>query len=222
LPQPGARDYEAQQVGQYEGLLQSIDRFQLGRFDVERSAGGNPSWNNGVNYRRLLTQSVSADQVRALYRHAGLDLHADFNRLNATATITPDVTALRWLTRTSTLSGRLAMPVLTIHTTNDPLVPAQHEEEYAEDVRGAADSRLLRQAYTDHPGHCTFTPAELVAGLETIRARIDRGHWGSTASPSSLQALAESLDLGPAAFIRFHPGEFLGDRNPPRQTYSAA
>jgi pimeloyl-ACP methyl ester carboxylesterase len=218
LPRPGARDYEAQQVGQYEGLLQSIDRFQLGRFDVEQSAGGNPSWNEGVDYRRLLTRSINDAQVRALYRQAGLDLRADLDRLTATADITPDRAALGWLSRTSTLSGRLAMPVLTIHTTNDPLVPAQHEQEYAEDVRGASDQRLLRQAYTDHPGHCTFTPAELVAGVETVRMRIESGRWVSSTTAANLQARAESLDLGPAAFVRFHTGEFLGDRIPPRSS----
>jgi hypothetical protein len=119
---------------------------------------------------------------------------------------------VQWLTDTSTVNGSLPMPVLTIHTTNDPLVAVQHEEEYAEDVRQAGDRRLLRQAYTDHPGHCTFTPAEFVTGVETIRTRIETGHWGNLATPRHMQEFAESLGLGEAAFVRYQPGEFLSDR----------
>jgi pimeloyl-ACP methyl ester carboxylesterase len=222
LPKPAEDDYAAQEVGQYNGLLASLFRFQTGRFDVEQTAGGNPSWNVGVDYRRLLSRSDHAAQVRSLYRGAGLDLHADLRLLTRTADVAPDVDAVRRLGRTSTLSGRLEMPVLTLHTTNDELVPVQHEEEYGEDVRQAGDRRLLRQAYVDHPGHCTFTPAELVAGVETIAARIETGRWGSTTTPQRLQALAESLGLGDAAFVRFRPGEFLADRPLPRRVRHAA
>jgi hypothetical protein len=114
------------------------------------------------------------------------------------------------------------MPVLTLHTTNDPLVPVQHEEEYAEDVRQAGDSRLLRQAYVDHPGHCTFTVAEIVAAVETIQRRIETGYWGASTAAERMQALAESFGLGDAAFVRFHPGEFLADRPLPRQLRQAS
>lgn len=210
LPKPAADDYAAQEVGQFNGMVQDLFLFETGRFDVEQSAGGNPSWNVGVNYRRQLAQSDHVSQVRTLYRQAGLDLRADLTRLTRSADVRPDQVAFRWLQRTSTLSGRLEMPVLTLHTTNDDLVPVQHEQEYAEDVRQAGDARLLRQAYTDHAGHCAFTPAELVAGVETVSRRIDTGRWGRTTTPEQLQALAESI--GEAAFVRFRPGEFLGDR----------
>jgi pimeloyl-ACP methyl ester carboxylesterase len=222
LPKPAAHDYPAQEVGQYNGLLASLFRFETGRFDVEQSAGGNFSWNVGVDYRRLLAQSDHADQVRSLYRQAGLDLHADLDLLTRTADVAPDPGAVEWVARTSTLSGHLEMPVLTMHTTNDQLVPVQHEEEYAEDVRQAGDNRLLRQAYVDHPGHCTFTVAEFVAGVETIRTRIEIGRWDALATPRRLQALAESLGLGDAAFVRFRPGEFLGDRPLPGEHRRAA
>jgi pimeloyl-ACP methyl ester carboxylesterase len=211
LPEPAADDYAAQQVAQFNGLVQDLFRFQTGRFDVEQSAGGNPSGNVGVDYRRQLARSDHAAQVRSLYRQAGLDLRAELTRLTRSANVRPDPAAVRWLSRTSTLSGRLEMPVLTLHTTSDDLVPVQHEEEYAEDVRHHGAQGLLRQAYTAHAGHCTFTPAELVAGVESISLRIETGRWGSTA-PEHLQALAESLGLGAAAFARFRPGEFLGDR----------
>jgi hypothetical protein len=174
-------------------MLASLFAFETGRFDVEQSSGGNPSWNVGVDYRRLLAQLDNADQVRSLYQAAGLDLRTDLRVLTRTADEAPDLDAVARLRRTSTLSGRLEMPVLTIHTTDDELVPVQHEEEYAEDVRQAGDRRLLRQTYVDRPGHCTFTPAELVAGVETIAARVETGRCGSSTRPQRLQASPSPL-----------------------------
>jgi homoserine acetyltransferase len=116
---------------------------------------------------------------------------------------------------TSTLTGRLDMPVLTLHTTDDGLVPVQHEEEYADDVHDRGSAGLLRQAYADHPGHCTFTTAELVAAVVTMDKRIETGRWAGRADPHRMQRLADSLGLGSAAFVRFRPPEFLGDRPAP-------
>ncbi|MDT7784521.1 MAG: hypothetical protein QOF58_2940, partial [Pseudonocardiales bacterium] len=130
---------------------------------------------------------------------------------------TVDPAAYRWMARTSTVDGRPDMPVLTLHTTDDPLVPVQHEEEYAEDVRDGGSAALLRQAYTDHAGHCAFTTAELVAAVITMEKRIETGRWDGLADPRRMQARAESLGLGSAAFVAFRPAEFLGDRSaPPR------
>lgn len=79
-----------------------------------------------------------------------------------------------------------------MHTTDDPLVPVQHEEEYAEDVREGGSAALLRQAYTDHAGHCAFTTAELVAAVITMDKRIETGRWDQLADPRRMQALVEA------------------------------
>jgi hypothetical protein len=212
LPKPAPGDLDAQQVGQYQNLRAILPFIVFGRFDVEQNAGGNPSWNKGVNYWRQLLESGRLSQVAQLYRRAGADLPADLNLLTRTATVTADPAAHRWMAQTSTLSGRLAMPVLTLHTTDDGLVPVQHEEEYADDVRDSGSTALLRQAYTEHQGHCTFTTAELVAAVVAMGKRIDTGRWDGLADPHRLQALAGSLGLGSSAFVRFRPLEFLGDR----------
>ncbi|WP_030465273.1 alpha/beta hydrolase [Lentzea aerocolonigenes] len=212
--QPKPVDVDAQVTGQYQNLRAILPFIVLGRADVERSAGGNPAWNKGVNYGRQLAESGRLAQVAQLYGRAGVDLHADLNLLTRTANVTADPAAYDWMLRTSTLTGRLAMPVLTMHTTDDGLVPAQHQEEYAEDVRHSGASGLLRQAYTDHAGHCAFTPAELVTAVLTVEQRIETGRWDGLADPRRLQARASSLGLGPAAFVSFRPAEFLGDRSP--------
>lgn len=211
-PKPAPGDIDAQVTGQYQNLRAILPFILLGRADMERSAGGNPTSNKGVNYWRQLAESERLPQVAQLYRRAGADLRADLNLLTRTANVTADPAAHHWMTETSTLSGRLDMPVLTMHTTDDGLVPVQHVEEYADDVRASGSAALHRQAYTDHAGHCAFTTAELVAAVVTMDKRIETGRWDGLAEPRRMQALAGSLGLGPAAFIGFRPPEFLGDR----------
>ena len=48
--------------------------------------------------------------------------------------------------------GSLQMPVMSMHTTYDPLVPAEHEEEYADDVRSQGNRGLFRQVFVDRDG----------------------------------------------------------------------
>ena len=148
----------------------------------------------------MLDHSSYHDAVRDLYRVAGLDLKADLATLNADATIPADPAAIASLEDTSVPTGRLAVPHLTLHTTADPLVP------------GSTD--LLRQAYVDRWGHCAFTPAELVAGVEALQHRVETGRWGAVAQPSKLQAFAQALGLGDAGFVQYEPPALSGDNGP--------
>jgi len=213
LEPPAPLDFPGQQAAELQNLLGVLFFTVLGRLDLEQNAGGNPSWNRGVDYGQLLLRSGRLLQVASLYHTAGTSLLADLAQLNQTANVAADPTALRWTEQNLTLTGRLAMPVLDLHTTDDPLVPVQHEDEYREDVAQAGAGGLLAQAYTKQVGHCAFTTAELVAGVEAVRQRIEKGGWGSLADPQRLQARAESLDLGPANFVRFRPPDFIGDRD---------
>jgi pimeloyl-ACP methyl ester carboxylesterase len=213
-PKPSPEDWQAQQAGRYRNLRAILPFILPARYDIEQTAGGNPSWNTGVDYRGLLAESGRLGFVSALYRQAGADLDGDLRMLTRTADVTADQAASRWMASTSVLNGRLAIPVLTMHTTDDNLVPVEHEDEYAEDVRMAGSGGLLRQSYTDHPGHCAFTTAELVAAVETVHRRLDTGSWGTSTRPARMQALAESLGLGSAAFLEFRPQGFTGDRRP--------
>ncbi len=60
------------------------------------------------------------------------------------------------------------MPVLTLHTSRDPLVPFTNEEAYADIVSAAGTSELLLQRTVDWFGHCSFAIAEIVAALEAL------------------------------------------------------
>lgn len=114
--------------------------------------------------------------------------------------------------RTSTPQGDLRVPVLTMHTLADILAPVEYLEEYAETVRNAQATPLLRQTYVERTGHCSFTVAEKVAAVETMNERLDDGRWGNLAQAAAIDQRAEALGLGEAAFIQYRPDEFINDR----------
>ena len=231
-PEPPATDYAAQEANQFQWGTQVSFPFAFAlRADLEARAGGNPSWNTGVNYMSDLAHSADAREVRALYKAAGLNLRQDLRTLNDTARISADPAAVRYLERYISFNGDLSMPVLTMHTTGDGLVVPENEQAYRQVVASAGDSSLLRQIFVARAGHCAFTPAETVAAVQDLLHRLDTGHWGrGAADPAMLNPLAASL--GPAynvftsngqvvatqpAFVRFHPPAYLrpldlGDR----------
>jgi pimeloyl-ACP methyl ester carboxylesterase len=184
------------------------------RFDLITAAGGDSGWNEGVDYRSLFRESPYRREVMDLYRESGLNLWKDLKTLTTAADVPFDEEAVGSVLSHSQPEGDLEMPVLSIHTTYDPLVPAEHEEEYADDVRSEHKNRLFRQAFVDRDGHCSFTSAELVAGVEVLEDRVETGRWSSASvSPRKMNELASSFDLGESAFVRFRPGEFIGDRS---------
>ncbi|MBP2326625.1 pimeloyl-ACP methyl ester carboxylesterase [Kibdelosporangium banguiense] len=209
---PSARDWAVQQEAQYNWLVGTLPFVIPARITINAVAGGDSSWNVGVNYAKLLHESAQSSQVAGLYRQAGLDLRADLATLSRNATIAPEPAAVRWLARTSVPTGRLSIPELTLHTLADSLAPVEYHQEYGGKVRRAGAEPLLRQTYVSRIGHCAFTPAEHVAALLAVQNRIRTGTWRS-ATPEALQATAESLNLGGAAFVRYQPPPFVNDRH---------
>jgi dienelactone hydrolase len=206
---PAPDDPDAVQLGLYQSLLQILPFVTPARFDIETATGGNPAWNTGVDYRRLLARAADSPTVRALYREAGLDLNADLRSLTGSADTTADPGAVRRIFATSVPSGRVRMPVLTVHTTADQLVPVQHENAYRDAVTRAGRGALLRQAFVARQGHCNFTTAELVAAIHALEHRVATGRWDGVATTASLQRAAVRLGLGDAAYVRYRPAHLL-------------
>ncbi|MEU4251555.1 alpha/beta hydrolase [Amycolatopsis sp. NPDC026612] len=206
---PGPADYAGQEQQQQQALTGFVLGFVVsGRYQIELAAGGNSAFTAGVDYRALLSGSPLAHQVRALYRAAGLDLDADLAELTRHADITPDPQAVGTLARTSTATGRLRVPELTIHTTADHLVPVEQENWYARRVRAAGRESLLRQAYVDAAGHCAFQPPETLAALHALESRIETGHWPDL-RPERLNAAAAALGA-PGRYLRYTPAPLTG------------
>ncbi|GHH19086.1 alpha/beta hydrolase [Streptomyces rubradiris] len=211
-PAPG--DAEEQEAQQYAWFAQGVLSFIVpARYSVEQSAGGNASWNTGVDYAGLLRSSEHADEVESLYRTAGLDLRTDLTALTRGARVHADPQAVRRLERTSTAGQGLAMPLLDLHTTSDQLVPVQQENAFAARVRAAGDGALLRQAYVARQGHCDFTAAEVVAGVHALEHRVATGRWDGGTTPAALQRAAQALGLDGAAFVPYRPTRLVVGRH---------
>jgi pimeloyl-ACP methyl ester carboxylesterase len=218
--QPAPTDYAGQAGAQarWESQVDFPFEFQY-RAELEKRAGGNPSWNTGVDYAHQLAISPGSAEVAALYRSAGLDLAADLRALNSGARIKADPKAVAYLDRFISFDGNLQMPVLTMHTVGDGLVVPQQETAYADAVRAAGKQDLLRQLFVHRAGHCAFSSAETIVAIEALIARIDTGSWGGPAlAPGSLDSAALALGdtyntvggffKSPPAFESFTPGPY--------------
>ncbi len=223
-PQPAPNDYVAQQANQFQWGTQVDFPFAFAlRAELEARAGGNPSWNTGVNYFQDFARSADAREARALYKTAGLSLRDDLRTLNQTTRISADPAAVRYLKRYIVFNGRLSMPVLTMHTTGDGLVVPENEQAYRQVVREAGNSGLLRQIFVARAGHCAFTPAETITAAKDLLHRLNTGRWGHEAtSPRALNASATALGSAfnvfssggqtvatAPAFVRFQPPVYL-------------
>jgi hypothetical protein len=209
-----ANDPAGQEAAQYQvefsGSFTTMDFIEFGRPTIDQAAGGSATWTEGVDFTDLLRHSPYRSEVAALYRAAGLSLGADLTTLTRHADISPDPAAVLSLARSSVPTGRLAVPELDMHTISDQLVPVQQENYYAQRVRSAGSSPLLRQAYVASVGHCNFTPAELVAGVLAIQHRVTTGRWDDVANPAHLDMVATGLDLGAARFTAYRPAPLTG------------
>ncbi|HZD38671.1 MAG TPA: hypothetical protein VE664_08535 [Actinomycetes bacterium] len=221
-PEPARDDLQTRLANQIRSIATlGIPFGFFGRAELETRAHGNPSWNTGVDYARQLSRSIDLAEVQVLYASAGLDLRADLRALNRAPRISADPGAVQYLSDHVSFNGDLGgVPVLAIHTDNDPLVDVEQEQAYASAVGRAGDSDLLRQAYVHRAGHCTFTPAETLAALQTLLDGVHAHSWRAVRTdPNALDARAEAL--GPAlnmlapglpagpSYQRFHPAPFL-------------
>lgn len=177
----------AEQIRQQARFVEAVyDAFAWGdhRADVEHTAGGNPSGNVGVDYRRMLSRVSERGLVEQAYRDAGLSLADDLDALAAAPRITPDRAAVERLRRLGTPTGRTAAPVVTLHPVGDGVAP-EHERTYGARV----NSSQLRQLYVHRAGHCQQTAAEELTALSVLEYKVHTGRWPDTA-PEVMNAAA--------------------------------
>jgi pimeloyl-ACP methyl ester carboxylesterase len=192
-PEPGATDYAAQEANQFLWDTEVTFPFVLDfRAELEARAGGNVSWNTGVNYAADLSKSVDLAEVKALYQTAGLSLTTDLQTLNSAPRITADPFAVAYLAKYISFDGHISIPVLTMHTTGDGLVVPENEQAYSSVVDRAGNGNLLRQIFVDRAGHCAFTPAETITAAQTLLNRLHTGQW-NVPSPAGLNSQAAAL-----------------------------
>jgi alpha-beta hydrolase superfamily lysophospholipase len=223
-PQPSPTDYATLEANQFTSLqgigqLQDFDLFFDLRAELEKRASGNPSWNTAVDYDKQLHLSINHAEVKALYQQAGLSLDADLKALNNAARIAADPAAVNYLSQNIIFSGEIQVPILTVHTTGDPLVNVQNEQAYAAVVHAAHSDSLLRETFVHRAGHCTLTSAETIAALEALIRRLDTGEWQGV-DPAAMNAAASGLapvykflfpgaPVSPPSFVDYTSAPFL-------------
>ncbi|WP_327106030.1 hypothetical protein [Nonomuraea glycinis] len=209
-PEPAARDWAAQEAQEYAAFMATV--FSP-RYPLEQRAGGNFSWNTGVDYRRGLRESGRMEQVRALYAGAGLNLDADLSALAAVPRVSADPGAVTYMEDYFTPRGAVGVPVLTMHERGDNYPTVTQARTYSDVVRRAGKGAMLRQVFVDRPGHCRYTGAEFVAAVQTLRTRVTTGRWTDAGAHQlgelAARLAAEDPALGAAEFIHYSPGRFL-------------
>jgi pimeloyl-ACP methyl ester carboxylesterase len=130
---------------------------------IERVNGKLPYDNSDTTY----VVDATADPVLNAYL-SGV-LNANVTRFDG------DPSAINYYDHNYTPSGRIGIPVVTLHTTRDPAIPFSHETVFGAAVAGAGRSHLLTQVPIDRWGHCAFTPDEVLTALGSLVQWVETG-----------------------------------------------
>jgi pimeloyl-ACP methyl ester carboxylesterase len=85
---------------------------------------------------------------------------------------TGDADAMNYVAQYYTPTGALQIPVQTLHTSRDPVVPAWHEDIFAGNVTDQSATGLLEGNIVTAFGHCNFTDAQALAAFERLVERL--------------------------------------------------
>ncbi|MFD5743342.1 hypothetical protein ACFXJM_13640 [Streptomyces massasporeus] len=180
-----------------ERTLESHLRFATFTFrDIvhNRLGGRNPFSNSGVVY------SGSHDDAA---------LNAGVERFSA------DPTAVRDLSYDSDITGKVAIPVLTLHAIDDPTAFVEHEAAYRAGLRGAGRDKHLVQTFTDEHEHSGLSASEYANSISALDAWV-RG--GKKPTPASIAASCPAFDAsyGTGCFYKpaFTPAPYATRVNP--------
>ena len=72
-------------------------------------------------------------------------------------------------------TGELAIPMLTLHSTFDPVAPFAQEAGYAQAVANAGASTWLTQRAIFSYGHCNINTAETMSGFQALVTWVNGG-----------------------------------------------
>ena len=98
--------------------------------------------------------------------------------------------------------GALPIPVITVHSINDPQVAVEYEREFADRVKAAGKSNLLVQAYTDEDQHAAQSAAEVAGAMGQLVQWLDKGPKPTAQSIADACGKMRERYEGPC---RFHP-----------------
>jgi hypothetical protein len=86
-----------------------------------------------------------------------------------------DEAALLEISRNYETSGHLKVPLVTMHTTGDPIVPYWHETLYNAKALFGGSALKHVNFPIDRYGHCTFTTEEAMTAFATLVGMVTGG-----------------------------------------------
>lgn len=209
---PGATDYDAQ-LDQIAGGFGFANPAQV-RYGVERIAGGNFSWNHGVDYAALLPRSGLSPLVEALYAKAGISLQSDLQALARAPRIASTAAAVAAAEQITSYTGKIRGPIIVVDNIGDPVDPDSFDRAYERTLTDAGTVALHRLTWVRSAGHSSQSALERITGFVTLVERLDTGTWSNT-SPEAMTAraaqikAASSIELGLSRFIPHAPPDML-------------
>jgi hypothetical protein len=152
---------------------------------AERTTGGRNAYSNvGVTYKG------SSDDTA---------LNRDVARFSA------DPAAIAALKADGEPTGAISIPVISIHSINDPQVAVEVQTVYRGAVNAAGNGERLVQAYTDERAHTQQSGPELAASIDALMQWIEQG---TKPSPQSIAAGCQRLRVTLDGPCSYHP-EFV-------------
>ena len=85
---------------------------------------------------------------------------------------TGDPDALNYIAKYYTPTGALQIPVQTLHSSLDPVVPTWHEPAYAQLAAEQGSTAFLEQEIVPAFGHCAFTDAQVLTAFDRLVDRL--------------------------------------------------
>ncbi|UGQ46190.1 alpha/beta hydrolase [Massilia endophytica] len=162
---------------------------------IKRVGGRNPFDNRNVAYR-------------------GTDDDAALNR--GVQRFDADPAAVAQLADDSDLSGKLPVPVITLHAIDDPTALVEYEDVYRSKVAAAGQSARLLQTFTREHEHSKLSDAEYAAVFDSLLEWVSTGRKPGVADVDAACARAASQVLGGCHFDRTYQPKPLFQRVPPR------
>jgi hypothetical protein len=142
---------------------------------------------------------------RSAFSNVGVKYHGstDDAALNAgIARFEADPASAAALKADGIATGNISIPVVSIHSLNDPQAAVEGQYEYREKVKAAGHGDLLVQDYTDENVHVGQSAPEMAASIHALADWIEKGQKPTPESiAASCKALQSTFD-GPC---RWHP-----------------
>ena len=101
--------------------------------------------------------------------------HRQVRKQNCVLKENADRAALNYYERNYQPTGRIAFPVVTLHTERDPAIPYANENVYAGLVPAAGRSDWLVQRAVNRWGHCTMTTSEVLDAFTALETWVQTG-----------------------------------------------